>query len=192
MTGALALALAVALAACTVLAVRLRRTRTELEAANRRTAAVERERDVARAELAAVPPPPPPPDPSPAWDLLLARVERQWAESVGAQPDERGVVDGDPAAQLAQAVRRELERLREEVGVDAEVVIESLDPVDGPATFLAIGEVAARLAAHAEVVRVELGTPVVVLGDGWDGDDAGLAALGAVERDGERVRVVLA
>jgi hypothetical protein len=149
------------------------------------------ERDEAIAALAAVPPPPPPPPPSPAWDLLLTRIERQWAESVGAQPDERGVVDGDPPAQLVQAVQRDLERLREEVGVVIEVVGGGAEQDDGPATLLSIGEVAAVLAAHAEFVQVELGAHVVVVAEGWDGDDAALERFGDVHRSGDQVRVTL-
>lgn len=108
-----------------------------------------------------------PADPT-LWPLLLARVERQWADSVAAQPDERGVVDGKPAKQFEQALDRELQRLREEVGVDASLVgsLPELSPAEAASLLLAVAETAASLAASAETVRVELGATVAVVAEG--------------------------
>ncbi|HET6954885.1 MAG TPA: hypothetical protein VFI47_31275, partial [Acidimicrobiales bacterium] len=56
------------------------------------------------------------------WHLLLAHIARRWAAVAGVPPEGRGVTPGPPADQLAQALARETERLREEVGVDVELV----------------------------------------------------------------------
>jgi hypothetical protein len=106
------------------------------------------------------------------WQLLLARVERHWAGVVNAGADERGVVDGPRSAQLIQAVQRELERLREEVGV--ETTLAPGAPVEDELalmTLLAVGEAAAVLASCSEAVAVELGAPAVVAAQDWTGDD---------------------
>lgn len=121
------------------------------------------------------------------WRLLLARVERQWAEVVNATDDERGVLDGAQSEQLAQAVQRDLERLREEVGVEATLApAEPVDLIDPLTTLLAVGEAAALLAHHSEQVVVELRHPTVVSAQGWAGDDDArrrLEALAAAVSD---------
>jgi hypothetical protein len=135
------------------------------------------------------------------WELLIARVERQWAAGVAARPEERGLADR-PADQLAQAVGRELERLREEVGVHAEGAASDGFDADPLVTLLVVGEALAVLAPHAERIRVDLGGEVVVVGEDWTGPAAGLervraaaAATGLLRRlevaDG-RVEVSLA
>jgi hypothetical protein len=106
------------------------------------------------------------------WRLLLARIERQWADVVNAGADERGIVDGSAGAQLAEAVQRDLERLREEVGV--ETTTRALGPVEyrDPLTILlAVGEAVALLAYHSEHVQVDLRDDAVVVGQDWTGDD---------------------
>ena len=139
------------------------------------------------------------------WRLLLARVERQWAGLVNAGPEERGVTEGSRGEQLAQAVQRELERLREEVGVETAMVVDG--PVDARhalTTLLALGEAAAMLAARSERVTIELADQVVVTGQEWTGDDDARRRLdelvataaaggrsGAVEPGDGAVRVVL-
>jgi hypothetical protein len=134
------------------------------------------------------------------WQLLLARVERQWAAGVAAHPGERGLAP-DPGERLAEAIARELERLREEVGVHAEAVVTGHFGADPLATLLATGEALAVLAPHAERVRVELGDQVVVVGEDWSGPPAELDALeaavagtgllGGVAVSGGRVELVL-
>ncbi|CAA9261724.1 MAG: hypothetical protein AVDCRST_MAG20-2697 [uncultured Acidimicrobiales bacterium] len=108
-----------------------------------------------------------------SWRLLLARVERQWASSVGAGPDERGVVGSPPDEQLHQAVARELERLREEVGLHTEVTrTGAMDGVHPMLVLLAAGELAALVAPYSERVAVELGDRLVVVGEGWEPEPA--------------------
>lgn len=138
-----------------------------------------------------------------SWRLLLARVERQWASSVGAGEDERGVVRAHPDEQLHQAVARELERLREEVGLHTEVTrTGAMHGVHPLLVLLAAGELTALVAPHSERVAVELGDRLVVVGEGWDPgpadgehlrasvSDTGLD--GEVVSAGETVRIVLA
>lgn len=115
-----------------------------------------------------------------SWRLLLARVERQWADVVNAGPDERGVIDTSQGEQLAQAIARDLERLREEVGVQTTLApTQPIGDDDPLTTLLAVGEAVALLAYHSEHVGVDLGIPAVVSGEDWTGDDD---ALGQLER----------
>lgn len=112
------------------------------------------------------------------WHLLLARVERQWADAVNAGADERGVIDASPADQFAQAVERDLERLREEVGVQTTLTAtKPAEDVDPLTTLLAVGEAVALLAYHSENLRVDLRNPAVVSGEDWSGDDDALQKL---------------
>lgn len=104
------------------------------------------------------------------WHLLLAHVTRRWAAVVGVPPDGRTVIDGAPARQLAQALERETERLREEVGVDVE--LKAGAPVDGEtdgrvAVLVAVLELLGVLATSAQRVTVEVGDHLVITGDGW-------------------------
>lgn len=137
-----------------------------------------------------------------SWRLLLARVEQQWASSVGAGEDERGVVRAHPDEQLHQAVTRELERLREEVGLHTEVTrTGTMAGVHPLLVLLAAGELAAVVAPHSERVAVELGEQLVVAGEGWTPEpntgervrasvaDTGLD--GQVVAAGDVVRIVL-
>jgi hypothetical protein len=85
--------------------------------------------------------------------------------------------------QLEEALGREAERLREEVGVDVEVrtggAVEPRDPV----TFLlAATDVLGVLAAVCERVTIELDGSVVLTGEGWWGptDELDLARRRAV------------
>lgn len=99
------------------------------------------------------------------WWLLLSRVERQWAEAVGARPEERGVARASRGDQLAEAVRRELERLREEVGISAQVdvsVVGDVGEIDTVAGLLAVGEALTAVAPVSERVHVEVGPQLVV------------------------------
>lgn len=139
----------------------------EVASLERRLAEREERHRVAPAELAAA-----------CWSLLLARVERQWAAGVAATPEERGLATGTAAAQLAEAVGRDLERLREEVGVHADAAVTGTVEADPLATLLATGEALAVLAPHAERVHVELGPEVVVVGEDWSGPAPALDRLG--------------
>ena len=138
----------------------------------------------------------------PSWRLLLARVERQWANAVGAGNDERGVVPGPLDEQLQQAVARDLERLREEVGLHTELTrTGAMEAVHPLLVLLATGELAALAASQSERVAVELGPRLVVVADGWSGDPSAGEALratitqtglaGQVEVGPDSVRIVV-
>ena len=143
------------------------------------------------------------------WHLLLAHVARRWGAMVGVPPEGRAVVAGPPADQLAEALAREIERLREEVGVDVEMVASAADPDTGrlgddpedlvPALLAAL-ELLGVLASTAQRVTVSLGGELVLTGEGWY-DPAGEleavseraaaagATLGPVRTDDEAERV---
>lgn len=108
------------------------------------------------------------------WDLLLAHVTRRWAAVVGVPPDGRTVLGGAPAAQLTQALARETERLREEVGVDVELNAPATPNGDAAAevtgqvaVLVAALELLGVLATSAQRVTVDVGDTLVITGDGW-------------------------
>jgi hypothetical protein len=138
-----------------------------------------------------------------AWRIVLSILERRWVGVVGAPPDARGVVSGPVSDQLAEALTRESERLREEVGVDVEVTVASpVDPAD-PVTFLlAAIDLVGVLAAVCERIVLTLDGALVVVGEGWSGpthelDLARARALAAgtsvdeIAVDGETVSLAL-
>lgn len=114
------------------------------------------------------------------WALLLARIERQWAAGVAAGPDERGWRGTDQPAQLTEALGRELDRLREEAGLYAELGGEASGAAPRAELLLAAGEVLATLAASADRLSVQVGEGVEVTAEGWTGDVGELAPLRAV------------
>lgn len=144
------------------------------------------------------------------WELVLANVTRRWAAVVGVPPDRRSVAAGTPAEQLAEALTREIERLREEVGVDVE--LSAADPapgndgegeaVDRVTVLVAALELLGALASTAQRVTVELADTLVLTGDGWldpyrevtaahgRATRAGVT-LDPLEADDERVRLVI-
>lgn len=141
--------------------------------------------------------------PGATWPILLATLARRWAAAVGAPPDTRGVRTGTVSEQLIEALGRESERLREEVGVDVEVHAGgSVEPTD-PVTFLlAATDVLGVLAAACERVVMHLDDGVVLTGEGWSGpaDELELARARAAASgmtadtlsvDGESVTVTL-
>jgi hypothetical protein len=138
-----------------------------------------------------------------AWRIVLSILERRWVGVVGAPPDARGVVSGPVSDQLAEALTRESERLREEVGVDVEVSAASpVDPAD-PVTFLlAATDLLGVLASVCERIVLTLDGALVVVGEGWSGpthelDLARARALAAgtsvdaIAVDGETVSLAL-
>jgi hypothetical protein len=144
------------------------------------------------------------------WDLLLAHVTRRWAAVVGVPPDNRSIVEGGPAEQLAQALERETERLREEVGVDVEITnpgatpgaVGDSDATDRVAVLVAVLELLGVLATSAQRVTVEVGDSLVITGDGWVDPYGELAAahdrvaaagvvLDPLDIGDERVRLVV-
>lgn len=138
------------------------------------------------------------------WHLLLAHVTRRWAAVVGAPPGSRDMVDGGTAEQLAQAIAREVERLREEVGVDVELTVaDPVEPGDGVLFLLSTIELLGALASSAERVSVDLDGRLVLVGEGWsdlggelatarDRAVAAGARVSTVDAGGDRVRLEVA
>jgi hypothetical protein len=138
-----------------------------------------------------------------SWSLVLAELERRWAAGVGALPEARGVVDGPVPAQLAEGLTREVERLREEMGVDVSLTTgDPIEPADPVVFVLATTGMLGALAATCERVSVVLDKQVVLTGQVWAelGDDLEVAraralAAGAqvdpIDVDDDRVRVTL-
>lgn len=142
------------------------------------------------------------------WDLLLAHVTRRWAAVVGVPPDNRSIAEGGPTEQLAQALARETERLREEVGVDVELTNPGATPGGGSdatarvAVLVAVLELLGVLATSAQRVTVDVGDSLVITGDGWVDPYGELAAaydrvaaagvvLDPLDVGEERVRLVV-
>jgi hypothetical protein len=147
------------------------------------------------------------------WLLLLTQIARRWGAMVGVPPAGRAVTDGSAADQLREAVARETERLREEVGVDVEVVVAPPEdpaaprlgdnPADRVPALLAAVELLGVLAASAQQVTVTIGSDLVLVGEGWydDGELAAVrdraaaagAAVGPVvaDEEAERAQVVV-
>ena len=154
------------------------------------------------------------PDGDGIWYLLLGHVARRWAAVVGVPPDGRGVVNGPARAQLTEAVSREVERLREEVGVDLDLLVDPLgpppagprlgdDPADRVPVLLAAVELLGVLASTCQFVTVQIGEALVLVGEGrLDPDDelatvrdrvmAAGAAVGPLDVDDEAERVEVA
>jgi hypothetical protein len=147
------------------------------------------------------------------WDLLLAHVTRRWGAVVGVPPGNRTIVEGATTAQLAQALARETERLREEVGVDVEFSspggaagvngAASTDALAGRvAVLVAVLELLGVLASSSQRVTVDVGDALVLIGDGWvdpygeltqayDRASAAGVVLDPLDVDDERVRLVV-
>jgi hypothetical protein len=121
--------------------------------------------------------------PGATWAILLATLARRWAGVVGAPPEARGVRSGTVSEQLAEALGREAERLREEVGVDVEVHASGAVEPGDPVTFLlAATDVLGVLASVCERVTIELDRGLVLTGEAWSGptDELDLARRRAV------------
>jgi hypothetical protein len=147
------------------------------------------------------------------WDLLLAHVTRRWGAVVGVPPGGRAIVDGATTAQLAQALARETERLREEVGVDVEFSSpDGTPPANGGvggdvlagrvAVLVAALELLGVLASSSQRVTVDVGDALVLTGDGWadpygeltqayDRASAAGVVLDPLDVGDERVRLVV-
>jgi FtsZ-binding cell division protein ZapB len=118
------------------------------------------------------------------WDLLLAELTRRWpapvmalaaaARGEGAEAAEgegEPAVEGDAvAAQMAEAFVRELERLREEVGVDAEIsVTGSISPSDPVVFLLASLEVLGAVTSTCQRVVVNVDDQLNLVGEDFEG-----------------------
>jgi hypothetical protein len=153
------------------------------------------------------------------WELLLADLTRRWPVAVtvrvasagaGSGSDDEG--DGGAGGaggaglvpdQLAEAFVRELERLREEVGVDAEItVVDTFAPAKPVVFLLAALDLLGALTSTCQRVVVKLDDQLDMVGQDWEGrrDEldvargralAAGAAVGPLEIDGEQVHVTL-
>jgi len=143
------------------------------------------------------------------WRLLLAHATRRWAAVVGVPPDRRALRAATPDDQFVEALARETERLREEVGVDVELTA-SAQP-SGPggpggaertALLVAALELLGALATTAQRVTVDVGDALVLAADGWLDPYREVAAaydraagagvvLGPLEAGDEQVRLVV-
>lgn len=136
-----------------------------------------------------------------SWPLLLADLERRWPAPPGSSATP-GATD-DVAEQLSHALAGELERLREEVGVDAEVTIaKTVTPASPTVFLLAALDLIAALISICERVVVTLDDELRLIGRSWEGrrdelDDAHTRALAAgatvtsIEIEDDEVRLTL-
>jgi hypothetical protein len=151
------------------------------------------------------------------WALLLADLTRRWpvpvtvtvasAAEAGAAGAAGGVETGGAGSQvpdqLAEAFVRELERLREEVGVDAEIsVVGTFAPANPVVFLLAALDLLGALTSTCQRVVVKLDDQLDMIGQDFEGRrdeldtarDRSLAAgavVGPLEIDGERVHMTL-
>jgi hypothetical protein len=157
--------------------------------------------------------PRPPADPSspaaargpidPCWPLVIAHLERRWAAGLGALPNSRGVAPGPVSAQLTESLAREVDRLREEVGVDVSfTAAQPVEPANPVVFLLTATDLLGAMASRCERVTVELEGRLVVTGEVWadlgqelESSRARAVAAGAtvdpVDVDDQRVRVTL-
>jgi hypothetical protein len=104
------------------------------------------------------------------WALLLADVARRWAAVVGVPPEGRGVHLGAVADQLGEALTRETDRLREEVGVDISLKAEaSIEPQDPVLFLLAATDLLNLLATGCQQVALTLDGALTITGTEWVG-----------------------
>lgn len=142
-------------------------------------------------------------EPGPSWPLLLADMERRWANTVGVPPSARAMKATEVPGQLAEALDREVERVREEVGVDVSITLTNEVATGMPVVFLlAATDLLGALVSTCERVTLELDGKLVLLGEVWAelGDEIDVArqravaaglAVEPVEIDTERVRVTM-
>jgi hypothetical protein len=142
-------------------------------------------------------------EPGPSWPLLLADMERRWANTVGVPPSARAMKATEVAGQLAETLDREVERVREEVGVDVSLTLTNEVDTGMPVVFLlAATDLLGALVSTCERVTLELDGKLVLLGEVWSelGDEIDVARQRAVaaglevepvEVDTERVRVTM-
>ena len=182
----------------------VRRQVDEIEAAEKAAAqvaadAAEREaaREAARLKASAEG------EPGPSWALVLADMERRWANTVGVPPGARAMKASEVAGQVAEALEREVERVREEVGVDVSLTITGDLSTPQPVVFLlAATDMLGAMVSTCERVSLEIEGGLVMVGEMWSelGDDievsrqravdAGLV-VDPVEVADERVQVTL-
>jgi hypothetical protein len=144
------------------------------------------------------------------WALLLADLNRRWPVPVtvtvasgGSSPAGASTDAGAVPDQLAEAFVRELERLREEVGVDAEIsVVDTFAPTRPVVFLLAALDLLGALTSTCQRVVVKLEDDLDMIGEDWEGRrdeldtarDRAIAAgavVGPVEIDDNQVHLTL-
>jgi hypothetical protein len=102
------------------------------------------------------------------WPLVIAHLERRWAAGMGARPGHHGVTPGPLPAQLAESLGREVDRLREEVGVDVSFTATgTVEPANPVVFLLTATDLLGAMASRCERVTVELGEQLSVVGEMW-------------------------
>ncbi len=142
-------------------------------------------------------------DPGASWPLVLADMTRRWANTVGIQPGDRAMKATETHEQLAEALDREVERVREEVGVSVTVTVAGQLSTKQPAVFLlAATDLLGAMVSTCERVSLTIEDGLVITGEVFAelGDDievsrqravdAGLT-VDEVEVEDERVQVRL-
>ncbi|HEY8544726.1 MAG TPA: hypothetical protein VIL36_06750 [Acidimicrobiales bacterium] len=142
-------------------------------------------------------------DPGASWPLVLADMTRRWANTVGIQPGDRAMKSTEVHEQLAEALDREVERVREEVGVDVSVTVNGRLETKQPVVFLlaatdllgAMVSTCERVSLHIEDGLLITGQVFMELGDDIEVSrqravDAGLT-VDEVEVEDDEVRVRL-
>jgi hypothetical protein len=209
-------------AARSAAAVRIGEITADRDAARSRLSELVAERDDLQTQLqlaqasatpAAVVPAPPSASPAESlvedatWSLLLADLTRRWPVPVTVTVGSSPLPEASDAVpdQLAEAFVRELERLREEVGVDAEItVVDTFAPARPVVFLLAALDLLGALTSTCQRVVVKLEKDLDMIGQDWEGrrDEldtaharatAAGAAVGPIEiDDADQVHLTLA
>lgn len=124
-------------------------------------------------------------DPGASWPLVLADMTRRWANTVGIQPGDRAMKSTEVHEQLAEALDREVERVREEVGVDVSVTVSGQLSTTQPVVFLlAATDLLGAMVSTCERVSLEIDDEgLLLVGDVFAelGDDIEVSRQRAVE-----------
>lgn len=118
-----------------------------------------------------------------AWALLLGNLERRWVAAVGVQPEDRGLKSTTLTEQLVESLEREIERVREEVGVDVSFTVTEANEPEQPVVFLlAALDLLGAVVFTCERVRLDLDGDLLLVGETWTelGDEIETARTRAI------------
>lgn len=102
------------------------------------------------------------------WPLVLGHLERRWATGLGATPGSRGIPAGTVASQITESLAREVDRLREEVGVDVSFTVgDVVDPANPVVFLLSATDLMGAMASRCERMVVDLDGQLVLGGEVW-------------------------
>jgi hypothetical protein len=116
--------------------------------------------------------------------LLLADMTRRWANTVGIQPGDRAMKGTEVSDLLAEALDREVERVREEVGVDVSVTVTGGLSTEQPVVFLlAATDLLGAMVSTCERVALTIEDGLTIVGDVFAelGDDIEVSRQRAVD-----------